>query len=497
MLRFRPESPPATAVLPTSAARADRSPGWFLVLAFVIAGSAFAASSTLTALRLRRVTVESHAISAMAMPRILELATLREELHRVEDDLEAAIDGQTADLPDLEHRLDALDAQAATFAGRRDISRADETWARASVSIASTLAGVRHARERLVAGDAAGARAVLDSSVRPPATTADTDLWRLVQASAREGVEAARSIESIRDGATELSVALDACCTVLSALLTLLVLRAMRRQTRLMEVRFAELEQFAVRVAHDLRDPLQPVQLALHLLRSQMPREDSNPGVLDRAIRSVGRLNALIGDLLAFARSGGRPEEGARASVRAGVASALEDAAADAAAAHIDLDAKADLDATAACASGVLASLVSNLVRNAIKYMGDSLVRRVTVRTARRGGSLRVEVQDTGPGLMPGDEARIFEPYVRADRSGQPGLGLGLATVKRLAEAHGGAVGVDGSEGGCTFWFELPEAAPRADIRSTTESLSRPTRGRDIGPHVAVRRDVRVRATGG
>jgi two-component system sensor histidine kinase TctE len=76
-----------------------------------------------------------------------------------------------------------------------------------------------------------------------------------------------------------------------------------------------------------------------------------------------------------------------------------------------------------------LTSLLSNLVRNAIKYMHRAEVRRVVIRIAVDGDRARFEVEDTGPGLAPEARDGIFEPYVRADRTGQPGLGLGLATV--------------------------------------------------------------------
>jgi signal transduction histidine kinase len=72
----------------------------------------------------------------------------------------------------------------------------------------------------------------------------------------------------------------------------------------------------------------------------------------------------------------------------------------------------------------------------------------------------RLEVQDSGPGIPDEMRMKIFDPYVRAAQSGIPGLGLGLATVRRLAEAHGGAVGVDSRPGqGSLFWIELPLAA--------------------------------------
>jgi signal transduction histidine kinase len=97
-------------------------------------------------------------------------------------------------------------------------------------------------------------------------------------------------------------------------------------------------------------------------------------------------------------------------------------------------------------------------VRNAIKYMGDAPVRRVTVRSFARRRAVRIEVADTGPGLPPEAASRVFEPYVRATATSGGGFGLGLATVRRLVEAHRGRVGVDSGPTGATFWVELPSA---------------------------------------
>jgi signal transduction histidine kinase len=114
-----------------------------------------------------------------------------------------------------------------------------------------------------------------------------------------------------------------------------------------------------------------------------------------------------------------------------------------------------------ACDPSMLAVMLSNLVRNAIKYMGegDEGDRRITLRGHPRGTSMRLEVEDTGPGIPPGTEATVFEPFVRlsSGAAGASGVGLGLATVKRLVEAHGGRVGVTARPGGgCRFWFTLP-----------------------------------------
>jgi signal transduction histidine kinase len=124
--------------------------------------------------------------------------------------------------------------------------------------------------------------------------------------------------------------------------------------------------------------------------------------------------------------------------------------------------------------------MVANLARNAIKYIGDGPVRRIDVRVHDKGDHVRFEIEDTGPGLPEGLDAHVFDPYVRGPHATQPGIGLGLATVKRLVEAHGGRVGVVSVAGrGCTFWFELPgaheasaaEPAERTAVQGSTGAV--------------------------
>ena len=71
----------------------------------------------------------------------------------------------------------------------------------------------------------------------------------------------------------------------------------------------------------------------------------------------------------------------------------------------------------------------------------------------------RFEVDDTGPGVPPELEKTLFDPFVRA-KGHDPGVGLGLATVRRLAQGHGGEVGFRSKPGGgSVFWFELATVA--------------------------------------
>ena len=110
-------------------------------------------------------------------------------------------------------------------------------------------------------------------------------------------------------------------------------------------------------------------------------------------------------------------------------------------------------------APGHLRIVVSNLVGNALKY-GGCEGGRVTVRAAGRGASVVLSVCDTGAGISPEARARLFEPFFRG--SAKPdGYGLGLATVKRLVEAHRGKVELESEVGaGTTVTVELPRAAP-------------------------------------
>ena len=72
---------------------------------------------------------------------------------------------------------------------------------------------------------------------------------------------------------------------------------------------------------------------------------------------------------------------------------------------------------------------------------------------------MRIEVEDSGPGIPPALYETIFDPHVRGRTDGKPGIGLGLATVKRITESHGGAVGFRSRlDVGSTFWVELPRA---------------------------------------
>jgi signal transduction histidine kinase len=102
-----------------------------------------------------------------------------------------------------------------------------------------------------------------------------------------------------------------------------------------------------------------------------------------------------------------------------------------------------------------------NLLTIAVKFTPEG--GKVTVSARRTGGAVEVAVADTGVGIAPEDQAKVFEEFGQARRaSGQSeGTGLGLALVKRFVELHGGAVWVASAVGrGSTFAVSLPVRQP-------------------------------------
>jgi signal transduction histidine kinase len=236
--------------------------------------------------------------------------------------------------------------------------------------------------------------------------------------------------------------------------------RADELRRRLLEERARELELFASRVAHDLKSPL--AGLILLIGAAERRRPDETMALVRGELRAMAR---LVDGLLEFSLAGATPVPG-RAEVGEVLAELLPGLRREALAAGAELVVPPVRGLAVACSGGGLASVVANLVRNAIKYSCGSAQRRVELRARAVPGGVRVEVADTGPGIPAGQEERVFEPLVRLPGAPQGGFGLGLATVKRLVQASGGRVGVEPGEGGrgSCFWFELPAAAERPPI---------------------------------
>lgn len=281
---------------------------------------------------------------------------------------------------------------------------------------------------------------------------------------ARAADEFSRQLRELRERTRRTNFIVELLFGGLVATGALLLRRRARAEAAALEERSAELEQFAGRVAHDIRNPLSAALTASHLIL----RKTDDPAVqslANRSAQSLSRANGIIGGLLDFARSGARPDPGARTDVRGAAEALVSGIQPDAEAAGIQLSLEELPRASAICSEGIFHSILGNLIRNAIKYMGDSELRRIIVHGRMVDQHIRVEVTDTGPGIASDDIPSLFELYSRLQGSKAEGIGLGLATVRRLAESHHGSVGVDSRPGaGSTFWFELPAVAQTASV---------------------------------
>jgi signal transduction histidine kinase/response regulator RpfG family c-di-GMP phosphodiesterase len=112
-----------------------------------------------------------------------------------------------------------------------------------------------------------------------------------------------------------------------------------------------------------------------------------------------------------------------------------------------------------------LRQVLLNLLANGVKYNVNGGRLAVSIEL-RESGMIRTSVSDTGPGIPPQEQELLFRPFERlaGESLAVEGTGLGLALSKGLVEAMGGAIGVESSAGGSTFWFDLASAEPPSDL---------------------------------
>jgi signal transduction histidine kinase len=218
----------------------------------------------------------------------------------------------------------------------------------------------------------------------------------------------------------------------------------------------ADLEAFAGRVAHDLRNPLVPI-----LSGSQVIEHSDVDGrvkkTAERIERSARRLSSMIDMLLDFSRLAG-PNPPSVCDVALVVDDVMEGFQEKARAHGVTMIVSCQ-EVRAACEPIVIASPLQNLIENAFKYgRRDDIDPVIEVRGFLRAGMILIEVEDRGPGIDPAQAENLFRAFSRGVDGGE-GVGLGLATAKRLVEARGGSLGLRvGRFGGALFQIRLPAA---------------------------------------
>jgi signal transduction histidine kinase len=225
---------------------------------------------------------------------------------------------------------------------------------------------------------------------------------------------------------------------------------AMNDMAERIERQLGDQRELLAAVSHEIRTPLARIRLLVELARDGAPVDKT----LDDLDREVVEIDALVGELLAssrldFTALAASPLDAAEVARRALERAGLDPGLLRAPAGPVPVSADPTL----------LARALANLLDNAAKYGGGAEVLRVE----RRDDAVAFEVDDRGAGLGEGEEERVFQPFYRrtSPTSGEDrgSLGLGLALVRRIAEAHGGrAYALNREGGGARVGFEIADA---------------------------------------
>jgi two-component system, OmpR family, sensor kinase len=233
-----------------------------------------------------------------------------------------------------------------------------------------------------------------------------------------------------------------------------------------LERSFTALRRFTADASHELKTPLTVLKAGVEraLTTPRMPPDSL--AALEEAMDEINRMTELVDALLTLARA----DEGLvrlhqePVDLRALILETEETGELLAEPAGIVVSADAPVDPVIVPGDGSrIRQLVMNLLTNAVKYTPAG--GRVRLWLERDDGRVRFGVSDTGVGIAPGDLPHIFDRFWRADsartRTGErPGVGLGLAICKWIAEAHGGTIEVQSRPGrGTTFSVTLPASS--------------------------------------
>ena len=222
---------------------------------------------------------------------------------------------------------------------------------------------------------------------------------------------------------------------------------------------------FLAAMSHELRTPLNAILGFSHLLRER-GASDEQRKQLDIINRSGQHLLSLINDVLDMAKmeAGRGTLEPRPCDIRGLVHDVGEMMRVRAEAKHLALHISTpDIVPNVDADGGRLRQVLINLLNNAVTYTDEGHIDlKLEVNPVKGAGqvSLVFEVADTGPGIAPEDQARVFEPFVRLDKTpSHKGTGLGLAIARELIELMGGAITLKSGPGsGSCFRVEIPAA---------------------------------------
>lgn len=230
-----------------------------------------------------------------------------------------------------------------------------------------------------------------------------------------------------------------------------------RERTQAMTQAYAELQSFSDAVSHDLRAPLAALRgYAVAVLRKHGPGLPAQARhYVERIVEAGQHMREMIEGLLELSRHARAPVHRQPLDIGAMARRAFELQAPTVGSAQVQFRVRDGLQASGDPA--LVATLLQNLVGNALKYSRHRRPALIEVGAAPAPDGPAFFVQDNGAGFDPAYADRLFKPFSRLHHASEfEGHGIGLATATRIAARHGGRIWAEGAPGeGATFWFTL------------------------------------------
>jgi signal transduction histidine kinase len=237
-----------------------------------------------------------------------------------------------------------------------------------------------------------------------------------------------------------------------------------------LQQRHGDLEAFMHAMTHELRAPLRVIKGFAEELATASPPDDEAQHCLGRIRTATTQAQDLITSLLNFGRLGYDAVRPRQIALHGVIASCLRHLQAEIQAQKAQVNVQGD-HVVLQADSTLLKLVLTNLLENALHFVAPGVSPHVTVTSAVTQGVCRIEVTDNGIGISPEDQVRLFTPFMRLHGVEEyPGIGLGLATVRKAIELMGGHIGVTSVPGaGSTFWIEFSTMEEGEDEESTAD----------------------------
>ena len=394
--------------------------------------------------------------TAMASVREPEILRGVPEILRDREDLERAFLTFNRLSGELQQAYEALQGQVAAMTVELEQARRERELAAGEAE--RTASRLKSVLATLPAGvavvDAAGTVREINPAARSLIGDATGESWQAVVRRVFATTTAAAGDWVTRDGRRVTLAASSLAEAGKIVLLTDVTETRALQELAARSQRLSAIGRMAASLAHQIRTPL--AGALLYLTQCRKRRDESQRlELVEKGIERLHHLDRLVQDMLVFARGNGPGERVRVADLFREVYDAAM--AIKPPRAHLVVEGREALVELEGNRTALTAAL-TNLVSNAFEAAADVVV---TLRAELRGDRVVFSVHDNGPGIAPELQSRVFEPFFSTRPAG---TGLGLAVVKTVAEAHGGALALDSAPArGTRLCLDLPRRTAHAE----------------------------------